>query len=470
MNFSTLAKNLGEEEIQALRLVYYYAKKTLSELIRRSGENYFQHGCELAKTVKEVSDDPDLLAVAILHDIQVHPDGNRLLKEAPLTAEQRRIIGGMYRLRRLHIDENTKDLDYVVNTVIKDPRLVVLRMAHRLNDVRHIDRFSGELRERLLKETLHIYTAMAGRLSMRLWRSEMEDVCFRLLYPQPASALEKEMERSRALDEACLNHAKTFLQRKLKEHHVEANVQGRIKGLYSSYRKMLLKQRAFSELTDRLAVRVIVDEPVDCYKILWIVHEAMNPMPGKLKDYIGTPKENGYRSIHTVIYPIPGVTDRPIEIQIRTKDMHRECEFGMAAHSHYKGLNYKLKSKGSRVNLFRNLSVLREGIETPDQFKTVLQKHFFENKMLVFDERSVVYYLKKPSTALDFACAAYGRKVGRLKKIRVNGREQPMGTLLRDGDTVEIQFGKSRLLKKQWKDFCETTEGRKIIGQLSGVV
>lgn len=467
MTFSPLAKNLGTEESQALRLVYDYAKKTLSGVSRRSGESYFQHGCEVAKTLKEVSDDPNLLAVAILHDIQVHPSGARLLREAPLTDDQRRMVRGMYRLRRLHIDENTQDLDYVVDLVMKDPRLVVLRMAHRLNDVRSLDRFQGNLRSRLAKETLHMYTAIAGRLSMNTWRTELEDRCFVELYPQPAESLRLLMEKSRDLDIACLQHAKRFVQKKLKEHGISCRIEGRIKGLYSSYRKMLLKQRTFPELTDRLALRVILDETVDCYKTLWIVHQNMNPMPGKLKDYIGTPKENGYRSIHTVVYPIPGVTDRPIELQIRTAEMHQECEFGMAAHSKYKRLNYKLKSRGSRVNLFRNLSVLRQGVETPDQFRTVLQKHFLENKMLVFDEHSNVYYLQKPSTALDFACAAYGRKVGRLKKVRVNGRVQALGTHLQDGDTIEVQFGKQRQLKRNWRDYCEVEPNRALIQGLS---
>lgn len=467
MNFSTLAKNLGEEEIQALRLVYRFAKEELSGISRRSGESYFQHGCEVAKTVREVSRDVDLLIVAILHDVQVHPIGEKLLRLAPLTPDQRRMVRGMYRLRRLHIDENTQDLDYVVDQVMKDPRLVILRMAHRLNDARNLYRFHGMLRHRLAKETLHMYTAIAGRLSMNSWRAELEDICFLELYPQPAQALKEQMEKSHEMDLVCIQHAKRFVQKKLKEHHISSQAQGRIKGIYSSYRKMLMKQRMFGELTDRLAVRIIVDTEEDCYKALWIVHQYMNPMPGKLKDYIGTPKENGYRSIHTVVYPIPGVTDRPIELQIRTAAMHWECEFGMAAHVNYKSINYKLTSRGSRVNLFRNLSVLRQGVDTPDQFRQVLQKHFFEDKMLVFDEHSNVYYLQKPSTALDFACAAYGKKIGRLKKIRVNGREQELGAHIRDGDTVEVQFGKQRQLKRVWQDFCETDVSRELIQELS---
>ena len=256
------------------------------------------------------------------------------------------------------------------------------------------------------------------------------------------------------IDQASLKHTKSFLKKQLRKVTKDIQIESRIKSHYSTYRKMILKNRTFDELTDRLALRIIVPNREACYQALGIVHNVMHPIPGKLKDYIGAPKENGYRSIHTVVYPLPGVTEQPIEIQIRTMEMHRECEFGLASHMSYKIWKYILKRPVSRVNIFRNLEQLRQEVRSPHQFEKVLRTYFREDHLILFDHLNNLYYLKKPASVLDFALMAYGKKCKRLKTIKVNGKKEGLDAVLGNGDVIEIQFGRTTTIKKSWMKTC----------------
>lgn len=414
-----------------------YAEAHLYGVNRASGESYGQHGMEVAATLAEVSDDPLLLSVAVLHDIPMHPDAEKLMKEAPLTDEQRQLVQGMHRLRRLHIDMNTHDLDTMISAFAEDSRLLLLRMAHRMNDVRHMERFNSKRQEEIAHETLYMYTAVSGRLGFNRWRWQMEDICFMELQPRVAKRIQKRFTDMREMDETCLSHTRTFLEKMLKENGIEADIDKRIKGIYSTYRKMVIKNRTFEELTDRLALRVLVATEDDCYRALGIIHRNMRPMPGKLKDYIGIPKQNGYRSIHTVVYPLQGISELPIEIQIRTLEMHREGEYGIASHGDYKHWLYTLNSTQSRANLFRNLENLHGVIRSQRTFTQALKHSFNSNKLVIFDPQNNLYHLPRKSTALDFVKRS-GENVLESIGVRVNGRERPLDTPLNDGDTVEV--------------------------------
>lgn len=450
----SICKDLPKAGQQHLRLVEQYGKDHLGSLERRSGESYFEHCLEVAEVLSEASDDSSLLAVALLHDLLVHPDGKELLELAPLSREEKKLVVQMHSLRRLHITENTKDLDIVIDAFLEQPELLPLRMAHRLNDVRHLQRFSGDLQKDIAKETLHMYSAIAGRLGMQRWRTEMEDLAFPVDQPHIAKKLSWQFADNKTLDATCLRHAKEFLEAECKKRRLSVRIEKRLKGLFSTYRKMVLKERSFHELTDRLALRVITESAEDCYLILGVVHAVMRPIPGKLKDYIGAPKENGYRSIHTVVYPLPGVTEQPIEIQIRTVAMHEECQFGPASHGQYKKSMYALTSKPARVNLFRNLESLREEARDPKQFEMALRKYFREDHIAIFDEANNLYHIKKPASVMDYVCIAHAKKCHKLKEVRINGRKRVLSTMLHDGDVVDVKFGRERRAKKEWIEAC----------------
>lgn len=444
-------------------LIRAYADAHLKDILRGSGESYAEHGREVAEVLHEVMDDESILAIATLHDILVHPDGPALLADAPLTPDERSMVERMHRLRRLHIDENTDDLDLVIGAFVEDPRLMFLRMAHRLNDIRHLSRFKKARRRELTHETLHMYSAISGRLGFHRWRWQMEDICFLELQPKTAKRIQKEFEASKKIDHTCLQHTTDFLLKTLHKQGIHAFIDQRIKGIYSTYRKMILKNRQFDELTDRLALRILVPTLEDCYKTLGIVHSVMHAIPGKFKDYIGTPKENGYRSLHTVVYPLPGVSVLPLEIQIRTEAMHKECEYGIASHTDYKDLTYALTSKSARVNLFRNLESLRMLSHSPEQFENALRTSFKEDDIVLFDPENNVYHLHPPATALDFACVSLHMNPRTISGTRVNGRKQSLGVKLRDGDTVEIITGKSTLGRDDYAKSCLMKQTRKMV-------
>jgi (p)ppGpp synthase/HD superfamily hydrolase len=461
-----LLRGLRPQDRARLRSACNFAREHLSGVARRSGENYAFHGEEVAEVLREISADASLLSVAVLHDLSMHPQGEKLLQASPLTPDERSRVQSMQSLRHLRIDASTDDLDLVITSFLDDPVLLPLRMAHRLNDVRHLDRLPEEMQRGIATESLHMYAAIAGRLGMHRWRSDMEDRCFRTLYPTEYAALRQEFARMKEIDETCMSHARRYLLQAMRKRGIHCRIDTRIKGVYSTYRKMIVKQRPFKDLTDRLAVRIITKEKDDCYRALGVVHECLHLMPGKLKDYIGAPKENGYRSIHTIVYPLPGVTELPIELQIRTEDMHRECEFGIAAHGDYKNAAYALESLPSRVNLFKNLATLRGEARTPKQFASMLRTYFREDHVAVFDTRSNLYHLKKPATALDFICLAFEQRLARLRAVRINGRERSLDSALRDGDTVEAVFGRARGASEAWTRAVMHEHSKTLIKQL----
>lgn len=459
----SLVRGLPAGEKQKVHAASRFGMEHLSALRRRSGESYAEHGQEVAMTLRGLSDDPSLLSVALLHDLLVHPEGECLLNASPLTEDERRLIREMHPLRRLQIDENTRDLDTALDAFTTDERLLPLRMAHRLNDIRHLERFGKRLRSRIARETLHMYSAIAGRLGMHVWRHEMEDRCFRFLYPHVVTQLEKQFTACRTADDACLRHGKRFLLKKFRDEGLVCHIDGRVKSFYSTYRKMLVKRRPFHELTDRLALRLIVQTQDDCYRALGVVHACMHAIPGKLKDYIGVPKENGYRSIHTVVYPLPGVTEQPMEIQIRSEQMHRDCEYGTAHHGSYKNGLYALRSHATHVQIFRNLQSLREESHSPKQFEEALRTYFNESHIALFDPGNTLYHLKKPVTALDFVCHAYGKRVKYLNRVRINCRERPSMTELQNGDVIEAHFGRELRVREEWIPACRHRASRLLL-------
>ncbi len=445
-----------------MKEVLDFVDEQLSSIKRRTGESYAQHGLEVAGVLAENMRDPVLLCVALLHDVFLHPQGAAMIAKSPLNTEERRLAKEMHALRRLRIDEQIRDLDQVLHAFTGDPRLLILRMAHRLNDVRNIERFSPGVRRQIARETLHMYASIAGRLGIQAWRVEMEDCTFPILQPKVAASLQRRFDSLRSLDMACLTQTEHFLQAKLRAADIPSHIDIRVKSLYSAYRKMVRKHRRFEDLLDRLALRIIVKESMDCYRALAIVHEHMHPIPGKLKDYIGAPKENGYRSIHTVVYPLPGVTEQPIEIQIRTEEMQQVSQYGSLAHGNYKNVLYTLSTAHTRVALLQDLETLHAGARSPKQFEEALGKFFREDHAAIFDAENNLYHLPKPLTALDFVCSVFPRRFACLKVVKVNGRLQRFDTELKDGDTVEPLFGRTVRTQKSWLNMCEhiTTKKR----------
>jgi guanosine-3',5'-bis(diphosphate) 3'-pyrophosphohydrolase len=240
-----LLHGIDRDGQRSLTRAWEFCLEYLGPLKRRDGHSYAEHGAEVAAALREISSDPELLATAFLHDLLMHPEGERLLRKSPLTKYGRRLCEEMHTLRRLHIDAETADLDKALTSFASDQSLLALRMAHRLNDIRHIERFGQKLQRDIANETLHMYGAIAGRLGMHAWRHEMEDVCFKLLQPASWEAMAKQFSLHAKNDERCLDHLSRFLKRRLKAQGIAAQLFARKKAYYSTYRKMVLKRRRF---------------------------------------------------------------------------------------------------------------------------------------------------------------------------------------------------------------------------------
>ena len=467
MNTKVSAHSFGPKDQQKINRAFAFLKEHFSDMGRRSGEDYATHSMEVAQTLLEAVPDPKLQLIALMHDLLLHPNGEELLKKAPLTPKEKELIPKLDSLRRLHIDVSTEDLDHVIQVFTADSRLFLIRMAHRLNDVRNLNRFSQPLQKAMAEETLYMYTALAGRLGLHKWRYEMEDICFKFLFPKESQNLTKHFEEYKKSDELCLKHAKSFLETTFKKQGIHSEIVFRIKNLYSTYRKMALKKRKFQDLTDRLALRVLVKSREDCYRVLGVVHERMQPIPGKIKDYIGSPKENGYQSIHTVVYPLPGVFERPIEIQIRTHEMDTECKYGLAAHHSYKKEMYSARKDVSlQKSLFRSLELLKAETREPKEFAQALRSYFRGGKIIVFNDLEQMFHLPLKSTALDFACITIPDKLVYIQYVKVNGRKHWLDTVLQDGDMIEFSFSESCNLESSWMKCVYTRMAKKNLKEL----
>lgn len=397
--------------------VYEFSKAYLREVSKVTGETAFRHCCEITKIVKEATQDASLLSVSLLHDILLSPKGMELLQKSPLTQKEQQLIVKINVLRKLKISKNYKDLDFLLKSFDKDPSLLIIRMAHYLSYIRNIRQLDRNSRKQFTYEMLHIYAPIAGKLGFNVWRIEMEDVSFSVLHPRIFKKLQTEFAKIEKIDQNCLNQTRKFLSKKLKQVGIKAKISTRLKSIYSTYRKMVLKERALTLLTDRLALRVIVDQIEDCYRVLGLVHQHMHLTPGKIKDFIGFPKENGYRSIHTVVYPLPGITELPIEIQIRTHEMHNECEYGISAHCDYKQVKYPQIYSSVKLNLIKNFKLLKSDLKAPRQFQFSLKNHFNKHNLVLFDEKNNIYHFKKPFSVMDFAFNVYKKRACQLKLI-----------------------------------------------------
>lgn len=442
----------------------FFSQDYLDRIRRKKFESYADHGVRVSETLSEVTDDPSLLSIALLHDILNHPNGKKLLSNSPLNKSEQRAIIKLHTLRNLRIDINKKDLDKVIKEFSRDYRLLLVRMAHRISDARALELLSKKKAKKIARETLLIYALLADKMGLRRWRYEMEDICFKYLYEKNSKKIEKQFKKYKKNDKDCLKHTKNYLSKEFKKANMNCRIEGRIKSLYSTYSKMVVKNKSFDEILDRLALRIIVNNTEDCYKALGVIQLSMHPIIGELKDYIASPKENGYRSLHTTIYPLPKISNRPMEIQIRSAKMHLECENGIASHLQYKIDNYNMRySPKSRVDLIKGLEIIRSEIHSSDNFSKALRQHSRGKRLTIFDEKNRIYNIEKPANLLDFVCSTYGKRVAYLKEAKINGSISNIFSLIKDGDVIEVKFQKKSKISRSWIRKCLQKSSRNFL-------
>ena len=451
---------LGEEDLQLLKDAFAFAQEKHKGQLRKSGEPFIAHPIEVAIILAGLSMDAETLAAALLHDTIEDTDTTRDQVVELFGESVADLVEGVTKITRIEVeslsDEQAQTMRKMFVAMNKDIRVIVIKLADRLHNMRTL----GSLREdrRIFKsrETLEIYAPIAHRLGINSIKWELEDLAFFYLEPAKYKQLSRMVAESRTEREAYLDQVITILRAEMDKVGINAQVMGRPKHLYSIYQKMTKKDKDFSEIYDLIAVRLIVESVKDCYSALGAVHTIWHPMPGRFKDYIAMPKFNMYQSLHTTVI---GPAGRPLEVQIRTEEMHRTSEYGVAAHWLY-------KEGGKSSDIERQLAWLRQVVdwsdETPDsrEFLKDLKVDLDSEEVFVFTPKGEVKSLRAGSTPVDFAYAIHTEVGNHCVGAKVNGSIVPLAYRLQTGDRVEILTQKSASPSRGWLNIVRTPSAR----------
>ncbi len=431
-------------DTKLIRRAFEFAQDKHQEQFRRSGESFIAHPVGVAQILAELEMDPNTIAAALLHDVVEDTDLSieDLAKE--FGDEIASIVDGVTKLDKLefktHEEHQAENMRKMFIAMAEDIRVVLIKLADRLHNMRTLHHLSPEKQREKAQETLDIYSPLAHRLGMNQLRWQLEDLAFATLYPLRYQEIQQMVAQRRKEREVYIDEVAESLRERLKVARVNARVSGRVKHFYSIYSKMMARGMQFDEIYDLFAVRVIVDSVKDCYAVLGIVHSLWKPVPGKFKDYIAMPKFNMYQSLHTVVM---GPRGKPLEIQIRTEEMHRTSEYGIAAHWHYKDAQKSRRTFQDRLSWLKGILEWQQELRDPAEFMESLKIDLFRDEVFVFTPKGQVLALVRGSTPLDFAYAIHTEVGHHCVGSRVNGKIAPLEYQLRNGDIVEIITSKT---------------------------
>ncbi|MGV3253184.1 RelA/SpoT family protein [Streptococcus suis] len=460
------ATYLPEEDVAFVKKALDYATEAHKTQFRKSGEPYILHPIQVAGILAGLKLDAVTVACGFLHDVVEDTDITLDQMEAEFGPEVRHIVGGVTKLGKVeyksHEEQLAENHRNMLIAMSQDMRVILVKLADRLHNMRTLKHLRPDKRERISRETMEIYAPLAHRLGISSVKWELEDTSFRYLNEVEFYKITHMMREKRREREALVTEVVDKLREYTEERHLHGQIYGRPKHIYSIYRKMHDKKKRFDELYDLTAIRCIMDTPSDVYAMLGYIHELWKPMPGRFKDYIASPKANGYQSIHTTVYGPKG----PIEFQIRTMEMHQVAEYGVAAHWAYKR-GGAAKASEKELRWINNLIELQEGAGGDAQtFVDSVKDDIFTERIYVFTPDGAVRELPKDSVPIDFAYEIHTKVGERATGAKVNGRMVPLTTKLKTGDQVEIitsanSFGPSR----DWVNIVKTHKARNRIKQ-----
>ncbi len=434
-----IQKNYTAEDGQLLLAAYSYAEQMHSGQKRASGEPYFTHPCAVAEILIDLGLDTPTVAAAFLHDVVEDTPATEddILKR--FGKEIMTLVDGVTKLDKIHFqtheEEDAENFRKIFVAMANDVRVIIIKLADRLHNMRSLNYLSTERQQRISRETLEIFTPLAGRLGISQIKCELEDLCLKYLDPEAYEFLVKnihqKLEERKSFVEFVVNEIKEIL----KESGIKGEVIGRPKHFYSIYRKMKNQGKSLDQIYDLTAVRVIVDKTDECYEIMGKIHMKWKPVPGRIKDYIATPKRNMYQSLHTTVVTNFG---QFFEIQIRTYEMHRMAEYGIAAHWKYKE-NKSIESNfDARLSWIRDVMDWQGSLNESKEFVDSLKNDLYDNELLVFTPHGKVISLPLEATPVDFAYAIHSEVGNKCVGAKVNGKIVALNSALSTGDVVEI--------------------------------
>jgi GTP diphosphokinase / guanosine-3',5'-bis(diphosphate) 3'-diphosphatase len=458
-------ENDPQADLILLQLAYDFAEKAHHGQKRLTGEPYIQHSLHTAFLLAQMRTDLTTIIAGLLHDVPEDTAVTLEEIEKNFGVEVATLVKGITKLGKLKyrgVERYRENLRKMFLAMADDLRVILIKFCDRLHNLRSLEALPEEKRNRIARETLEIYAPIAGLLGIWRLKWQMEDLCFKYLYPDEFKKIlykyeiEKKVERNQYIQKI-----KSILGQKLKEAGIEYRIEGRFKHLYSIYKKMQLKDRKFDEILDVFALRIIVPSVHDCYNALGIVHSIWKPEADRIKDYIAVPKPNGYRSLHTTVF---GPENKATEFQIRTEEMNEEALYGIAAHWYYKqkGSEYSREEK-QPAWVKEILGILRQEGENSDFIKDI-KLDIFRNRIFVFSPKGDVFDLPEESTPIDFAFAVHTEIGNKATGALVNNKMVALDYPLKNGDVVDIIIEKQRKgPSRDWLKFVKTHRAKEKI-------
>jgi len=459
---TNLSGYLESDQVNLVRRAYFYAEQAHDGQFRRSGEPYVTHPLAVAGILSEMHMDPQSLVAAMLHDVIEDTGISKSAVKSQFGDTIAEMVDGVSKLNKIsfssHAEAQAENFQKMALAMARDIRVILVKLADRLHNMRTLDVLSPEKRRRVARETLDIYAPIANRLGMNSVRIEFEELGFDALYPMRKRRINAAVKSVRGNRKEIVKQIQSSLEACLEREGMPARVFGREKHLYSIYEKMRAKRKSFSEIMDVYAFRIVVDKVDTCYRVLGAVHNLYKPVPGRFKDYIAIPKANGYQSLHTTLFGMHGV---PIEIQIRTEEMEAMANNGIAAHWLYKSSDDIPSSAHIRARQWVNgLLEMQQHAGNSLEFIENVKIDLFPDEIYVFTPKGSIMELPAGSTAVDFAYAVHTDVGNSCVACRISRRLAPLSEPLESGQTVEIITAPGTQPNPAWLSFVVTGKAR----------
>ena len=454
-------KNVDEA---LLNKAYVYAMQKHGSQLRASGDPYFSHPLEVAAILTDLKLDEETIAVALLHDTIEDTDATRKEIDSRFGERIGALVEGLTKINRLELvskkAQQGENLRRLLLAVSEDIRVLLVKLADRLHNMRTLHHMKLEKRGRIAQETMEIYAPLAGRMGMQSMRDELEELAFSHINPEAYAAIKQHLDELAEKNKGLISLITTELSDKLQQNHIEAVVSNRQKRPFSVSRKMEKKGVAFEQLSDIYGFRIIVQNVEDCYAALGLVHTTWSFVPSRLKDYISTPKQNGYRSIHTTVI---GPSSQRVELQIRTRQMHEVATYGVAAHAIYKDIGSGISNE---IEAYATLRLTIEQLahsSNPEDFLEHTKLELFLDQVFCFTPKGRIIALPNGATPIDFAYAVHTDVGNSCVGCKINGQIMPVISELQNGDEVEIIRSKSQAPPAAWESVVVTGKARAAI-------
>lgn len=459
--------NAERLDVDLLSRAYHFSDRAHSGQRRKNGDPFITHCVEVAKILADLQLDSVTVASGLIHDVVEDTATTVEDVEREFGREIGQIVDGLTKIGHLPMTSNqerqVENYRKLLLSVAKDIRVILIKLADRLHNMRTLEHLEAEKRVRIAQETRDLYAPLAHRFGLAKLKAELEDLAFKFLEPDEYRNLAKQVVKKRADREKLVDGMAEPLRKRLDDAGIKVfDVSGRPKNLWSIWKKMQKRDKPYEEIYDLLAIRVLVDSVQDCYHALGVIHGEWTPLQERIKDYIASPKSNGYQSLHTTIF---GPRHTLFEIQIRTADMHRTAEYGIAAHWLYKSGDPESDELDKALHWFRQVLEMQLDAETPDQFLEFLKLDLYQDEIFVFTPAGDVIQLPRGATPLDFAFAVHTEVGVHTQGAKVNGRLVPLSRELRNSETVEIIRSPNSRPSRDWLAHVRTGRARHKIRQ-----